>query len=87
MSPGLHREFHVSRFAPGNVQAITWQQKRQKLEQQKRQQQAQRLEQQQAQVQLEQQLLLFYRKQPKQQQRSQQPKREICSFLKKLISY
>jgi hypothetical protein len=31
---------------------------------------------------LELELLLFYRKQPKQQQRSRLPKREICSFLK-----
>ena len=34
----------------------------------------------------EQELLLFYRKQPKQQQRSQLPKREICSFLKTKVS-
>jgi hypothetical protein len=75
--------FYASRFAPGELQAITWQQKRQKLEQQqvqqKRQQQVQqRLELEQERQ--EQRLLLFYRKRPKQQQRSRQPERGTCSF-------
>ncbi|WP_293660359.1 hypothetical protein [Rhodoferax sp. OV413] len=34
----------------------------------------------------EQRLLLFYRKQPKQQQRSELPKRETCSFVNTLCS-
>ncbi len=76
--------FHVSRWAPGKLRVITWQQKRQKLGQQqvqqKRQQQVQqRLGQQQERQ--AQQLLLFYRKRPKQQQqRSRQPERGTCSF-------
>ena len=75
--------FHGSRWAPGKLQVITWQQKRQKLGQQqvqqKRQQQVQqRLGQQQERQ--AQQLLLFYRKRPKQQQRSRQPERGTCSF-------
>ena len=68
----------------------------QQLVQKLRQRQGLRLEQQEQQELLvlqqqlgllqEQELLLFYRKQPKQQQRSQLPKREICSFLKTKVS-
>ena len=36
--------------------------------------------------QLEQALLLFYRKRPGRRQRSRLPKREICSFLKGRVS-
>ena len=65
-----------------------------RLEQKLHQQQGLRLEQQELLVLQEprlvllqeQELLLFYRKQPKQQQRSQLPKREICSFLKTKVS-
>jgi hypothetical protein len=61
-----------SRHKPGERQPITWQQMRQKLEQLQEQQQMRQqqvLEQQQELEQQEQRLLLFYRKQTKQQQR------------------
>jgi hypothetical protein len=49
-------------------------------------QEQQREQQQLAQQPREQELLLFYRKQPGQQQRSRLPKREICSFLDTRLS-
>jgi hypothetical protein len=71
-------------------QIIAWLAQRQQL---RGQQQAQLLKlQQQAQEQQlrgqqqEQRLLLFYRKQPRQRQRSELPKREICSCVKTLVS-
>lgn len=52
-------------------------------EQQQELQQREPLQEQEQQLREQQQeLLLFYRKQPGQQQRSRLPKREICSFLK-----
>jgi hypothetical protein len=73
-----------ARLSPGIRWPITWQlgleqqQKRQQLEQrQKRQQLEQRQEQ--PRERQEQRLLLFYRKRPKQQQRSRRPKRGTCS--------
>jgi hypothetical protein len=78
--------FMHSRLASGTRSPITWQrvqelqQKRQQLEQrqeQKRQQLGQQQEQPRGQQ--EQRLLLFYRKRPKQQQRSGRPKRGTCS--------
>jgi hypothetical protein len=59
------------------------QQRERMLREQQQVQMRQQRGQQQVQVQqLEQELLLFYRRQPKRQQRSLRPKREICSFLK-----
>jgi hypothetical protein len=60
---------------------ITWQQMRQQQEQrQKRQQLEQKLQRQELPQELqEQRLLLFYRKRPKQQQRSRRPERGTCS--------
>jgi predicted alpha/beta superfamily hydrolase len=54
--------------------------------QQRRMREQRREQQQLAQQRQEQALLLFYRKQPRQQQRSQLPKREICSFLDTRLS-
>jgi hypothetical protein len=77
--------FMHSRLAPGIRWPITW---RQQEQQQMRQQQERQLEQmrqrqerqlEQPQERQEQQLLLFYRKRPKQQQRSRRPKRGTCS--------
>ena len=77
--------FMHSRLSPGKHRPITWQleQMRQQLGQleQRQEQKRQQLEQRQEQPQerQEQRLLLFYRKRPKQQQRSRRPKRGTCS--------
>ncbi len=70
-----------SRLTPGAVWPITWlqlEQMRQQLERQEQMRQ-QLGQQEQPREQQEQRLLLFYRKRPKQQQRSRRPKRGTCS--------
>jgi hypothetical protein len=71
-----------SRLAPGIRWPITWRQQeqmRQQLEQQEQMRQQLERQLEQPRERQEQQLLLFCRKRPKQQQRSQRPKRGTCS--------
>ncbi|MFO1261818.1 MAG: hypothetical protein U1E84_00515 [Rhodoferax sp.] len=82
------------------MQQLTWKQQRQeqKLQQrgqkqqrqepmrQMREQQQEPVREQQREPVREQELLLSYRKQPEQQQRSRLPKRETCSFLETKVS-
>jgi hypothetical protein len=72
-------------------QIIAWLARKQQLQEQwlrKQQLQEQQLQERMQQQELQQQreLLLSYRKQPEQQQRSMLPKRETCSFLKTSVS-
>jgi hypothetical protein len=57
-----------------------------RLEQQQELQQRVLGQQRERELEQQQELLLFYHKQPGQQQRSQLPKREICSFLSSKVS-
>jgi hypothetical protein len=61
-------------------------QEQQELRLEQQQELQQRVLGQQRELEQQQELLLFYRKQPGQQQRSQLPKREICSFLSSKVS-
>jgi len=71
--------FMRSRLASGIRWPITWRQQEQMRQQLEQMRQQLERQQEQPREQQEQQLLLFYRKRPKQQQRSRRPKRGTCS--------